>query len=73
MEAAARFHSSLVFEPRGSVTCALLLSVATCNYTMIVVRIIPYVLYIIVACMPLIRRVLGRMIGFIIRWLHTHS
>jgi hypothetical protein len=27
----------------------------------------------IVACMPLIRRVLVRMIGFIIRWLHTHS
>jgi hypothetical protein len=26
-----------------------------------------------VACMPLIRRVLGRMIGFINRWLHTHS
>jgi hypothetical protein len=27
----------------------------------------------IVACMPLIRRVLVRMIGFINRWLHTHS
>jgi hypothetical protein len=27
----------------------------------------------IVACTPLIRRVLVRMIGFIIRWLHTHS
>jgi hypothetical protein len=26
-----------------------------------------------VACMPLLRRVLVRMIGFIIRWLHTHS
>jgi hypothetical protein len=27
----------------------------------------------IVTCTPLIRRVLVRMIGFIIRWLHTHS
>jgi hypothetical protein len=27
----------------------------------------------IVACMPLIRRVLVQMIGFINRWLHTHS
>jgi hypothetical protein len=26
-----------------------------------------------VACTPLIRRVLVRMIGFIIGWLHTHS
>jgi hypothetical protein len=26
-----------------------------------------------VACMPLIRRVLVRMIGFISSWLHTHS
>jgi myosin heavy subunit len=30
-------------------------------------------IYYIVACTPLIRRVVVRMIGFIIRWLHTHS
>jgi hypothetical protein len=27
----------------------------------------------IVTCTPLMRRVLVRMIGFIIRWVHTHS
>jgi hypothetical protein len=27
----------------------------------------------IVTCTPLMRRVLVRMIGFILRWLHTHS
>jgi hypothetical protein len=40
-----------------------------CNESLDMIKIILYV----VKFTPLIRRVLVRMIGFIISWLHTHS